>query len=46
MGVSEDVFWNADYSFILSVIENKNAFDGFLNYAKYKESERINSRKP
>ena len=30
--VSEDVFWNYDYSFILSIVVNKLAFDNYIDY--------------
>lgn len=40
LGVSEDVFWNCDYSFILSVMENKTAYDSYMNYVQYKEMEK------
>lgn len=31
LGVSEDVFWDADISFLTSINLNKNAYDGWLN---------------
>ena len=40
LGVSEDVFWNCDYSFILSIMENKTAYDSYMNYVQYKENEK------
>lgn len=40
LGISEDVFWNADYNFLLSVVENKMAFDGFMNYVEYKKNKK------
>lgn len=39
LGLSEDIFWNADISFVLSVIENKSAFEGYVNYTRYKEEQ-------
>lgn len=45
LGISEDVFWNCDISFILSVVENKSAFDGFINYQRYKQEEKERNRK-
>ena len=30
--IPESIFWNADYSFLLVVVENKTAYDGWLNY--------------
>ena len=32
LGISENLFWHADYSFVLSVVDNKTAYDGWLNY--------------
>ena len=40
LGISEDLFWNADMSFIMSVVENKIAYDNFIQYAEYKEREK------
>ena len=40
--IPEDIFWYADYSFLLSVVENKTAYDGWLNYVLNRER---NSRK-
>ncbi|RDU22211.1 hypothetical protein [Anaerosacchariphilus polymeriproducens] len=37
LGISEDIFWNADYSFVLSVVENKTAFDSWVNYMQERE---------
>lgn len=41
--IPEDVFWYADYSFLLGVVENKAAYDGWVNYVT--EREREKSRK-
>lgn len=30
--IPEDIFWFADYKFLLGVVENKTAYDGWLNY--------------
>lgn len=38
--ISEDVFWNCDYSFILSILANKKAFEGYMDYIKYKENRK------
>lgn len=35
--IPEDIFWYADYSFLLSVVENKVAYDGWLNYVLERE---------
>lgn len=42
--IPEDIFWYADYSFLLGVVENKTAYDGWLNCAIERERER-NGRK-
>ena len=45
LGISEDIFWNADYNFLLSVVENKSAFDGFMNYVEYKKMKNNENRR-
>lgn len=35
--IPEDIFWYADYSFLLGVVENKAAYDGWLNYVLERE---------
>jgi len=30
MKVSEEIFWNAEYSFLLSILANKTAYDNYL----------------
>lgn len=40
LNISEDLFWNADYSFLLSVVENKCAYDNYVDYIKIAELER------
>jgi hypothetical protein len=35
--IPEEIFWFADYSFILGVVENKTAYDNWLNYQLDKE---------
>jgi hypothetical protein len=30
IGISEDVFWNADISFIKSVVEDKRAYESWI----------------
>ena len=42
MGMSEDVFWNTDLSFLITVLDNKCAYDDYINYLKEKEYERRN----
>lgn len=43
--MSEDIFWNADYSFLVSVVENKSAFDNYMNYLQYKEEQKSKNKK-
>lgn len=38
--IPEDIFWFSDYSFLLGVVENKTAYDGWLNSAIEKERNR------
>lgn len=42
MGMNEDIFWNTDLSFLLTVLENKCAYDDYINYLKEKEYEKRN----
>lgn len=44
IGISEDLFWNADISFVNNVVENKLAYDGWMLYIREKERERINGK--
>jgi hypothetical protein len=37
--IPEDIFWFSDYAFLVSVVENKVAYDGWLNYALERERE-------
>ena len=32
LDIPEELFWYADYAFLLGVVENKTAYDGWLNY--------------
>jgi len=43
--ISEEVFWNADFSFLQSVVENKLAYDGFVQYSKYLQSKDLGKKK-
>jgi hypothetical protein len=45
LGIPENIFWYADYSFVLGVVENKTAYDGWLNYAIEREREKTRSHK-
>ena len=40
IGMSEDLFWNTDISSLLSIIENKSAYDNYISYVKEKEYEK------
>lgn len=40
LGIPEDIFWYADYAFVLGVVENKSAYDAWLNYELNKEKDR------
>lgn len=37
LGISEDLFWYADYSFVLGVVENKIAYDKWCDYMVERE---------
>ena len=39
LGISEDIFFNADYSFLVNVAENYDKYSQWLNYIKYKQSK-------
>lgn len=43
--IPEDIFWYADYTFLLGVVENKSAYDGWVNYVTEREREKNKSRK-
>ena len=45
LGVSEDLFWNVDLTFLVSVLENKLAYDDYINYVKEVEIEAMNKKK-
>lgn len=40
--IPEHIFWYADYSFLLGIVEDKVAYDGWLN--SYIEKEREKAR--
>jgi len=40
--MSEDSFYNLDYSSLISILENKLAYENFMDYVREKERERIN----
>ena len=41
LGVSEDIFWELDLSSLLSILENKVAYDNYISYIKEKEYEKM-----
>ena len=45
LGISEDIFWNCDISSILTIIDNKAAYDGYISYIKEKEYEKAQRRR-
>lgn len=38
--IPEDIFWYADISFLLGVVENKAAYDGWLDYMIERERKK------
>ena len=40
LGIPEDIFWFADISFVMSVVENKQAYDGWRSYVEEREMTR------
>ena len=38
--IPENIFWNADFSFLAGVVENKLAYDAWLDYAMERERKR------
>lgn len=45
LGMTEDLFWNVDLSFLLGVLGNKLAYDDYINYIKEVELETMQKRK-
>lgn len=45
LGMSEDIFWNVDVSSLLSILDNKTAYDNYISYIKEKEYEKMNRRR-
>lgn len=45
LGMTEDLFWNVDLSFLLGVLGNKLAYDDYINYIKEVELEAMQKRK-
>lgn len=40
LGIPEELFWDADISFLLGVVENKAAYDGWSNYVARRKREK------
>ena len=40
MGISEELFWYSEWSFLLNVLENKIAVDNWLAHEREKAMER------
>lgn len=40
MKIPEDLFWNAEISFLNRIIENKESYEEWLSYAIKKDGER------
>ena len=40
--ISEEAFWFCDYSFLLGIVENKVAYDDWVNYVIEKERKKQN----
>ena len=40
LGISEDLFWNADVSFVEAVVQNKTAYDNWVSYVHERENKR------
>lgn len=45
LGMSEEIFFNVDYSSLLSILEDKIAYDNYINYVKEKEYEKQRQRR-
>ena len=45
LGMSEDLFWHVDLSFLLGVLANKLAYDDYINYIREMELEAIEKRR-
>lgn len=40
LGIPEELFWDADISFLLGVVEDKAAYDGWSGYVARRRQER------
>lgn len=45
LGMSEDLFWDVDLSFLIGVLENKMAYDDYMSYMREMELEAIEKRR-
>lgn len=43
--ISEDVFWNTDVSFLKSIVENKVAYEDFMQYSKYIQTKDLGKKR-
>lgn len=39
LGIPADIFWHADISFLRGVVDNKAAYDGWLNYIRDRDKD-------
>lgn len=39
-GIGEELFWHSEYSTLLTILENKHAYEGWKSYAEEKMMER------
>lgn len=42
--IPSDIFWFADYSFLLGVVENKTAYDSWYNSTMEREREKAEAK--
>lgn len=40
LNINEGVFWDSDYSFILSIVANKVAFENYIEYIHYRQNRK------
>ena len=45
LGMSEDLFWDVDLSFLMGVLENKVAYDDYMSYMREVELEAMEKRR-
>lgn len=45
LGMSEDLFWDVDLSFLIGVLENKVAYDDYMSYMREVELEAMEKRR-